>query len=183
VARSLLHPLRSASRAAPAKVRTLLLPSFAPGDGHPVAPGGTEEEPLAPVRGADARSAQIGGPDDISQVFQVSAYRGEPRPAIRARNLLSKQDWREALTDESSPLWPKVPDIVAPSPGSRDAEGLAGARARPDGRAVGDTREPKSEGPRAEAGEGVELCGAPGDVRREVSDVNFMYFTFRYVPR
>ena len=47
-------------------------PAF--GVGHPV-------EPLPDVRRPDARSAQIGGPDDIAQCFQVSAYSGEPAPA------------------------------------------------------------------------------------------------------
>jgi hypothetical protein len=55
------------------------------GLGHPV-------QPLPDVRCPDARSAQIGGPDGISQLFQVSAYSGEPKPAIRRRNLLSKDD-------------------------------------------------------------------------------------------
>jgi hypothetical protein len=54
------------------------------------------------MRGADARSAQIGGPDSISQCFQVSAYSREPYAAILARNLLSKDDWREALSNEAS---------------------------------------------------------------------------------
>jgi hypothetical protein len=49
---------------------------------------------------ADARRAQIGGPDGISQVFQVSAYSGEPLTSSAARNLLSNDDWRTALGDE-----------------------------------------------------------------------------------
>src|SRR5690606_30346224 len=48
-----------------------LLSSFATGVGHP-------EKPLPDVRRADARSAQIGGPDGISHCFQVSSYSGEP---------------------------------------------------------------------------------------------------------
>jgi hypothetical protein len=52
------------------------------------------------MRSADARSAQIGGPDRISQCFQVRTYRGEPAPAKAARNLLSSDDWRSALADE-----------------------------------------------------------------------------------
>jgi hypothetical protein len=64
------------------------------------------------VRGADARSAQIGGPDSISQCFQVSAYSVEPRPASRCRNLLSKHDWRVKLRDEAVHLWPEVPVII-----------------------------------------------------------------------
>src|SRR4051812_3646441 len=55
---------------------------------------------LSDVRRADARSAQIGGPDGISQCFQVSSYSGEPNAAILARNLFSKDDCRMALGDE-----------------------------------------------------------------------------------
>jgi hypothetical protein len=55
------------------------------GVGHP-------PEPLPDVRGADARSAQIGGPDCISQVFQVNTNSAEPRPAKRACNLLASDD-------------------------------------------------------------------------------------------
>jgi hypothetical protein len=44
------------------------------------------------VRCANARSAQIGGPDGIAQRFQVIAYSGEPSPSSRARNLLSNDD-------------------------------------------------------------------------------------------
>jgi hypothetical protein len=47
------------------------LPECWSGVGHPV-------QALPDVRRADARSAQIGGPDGISQCFQVSTYSGEP---------------------------------------------------------------------------------------------------------
>jgi hypothetical protein len=46
--------------------------------GHPLS---DPKKSLADMRSADARSAQIGGPDGISQFFQVSAYTGEPRPS------------------------------------------------------------------------------------------------------
>src|SRR5690606_33298521 len=75
----------------------LALPAV--GVGQPV-------KPLPDVRRADARSAQIGGPDCISQCFQVRAHSGEPSPSILARNLLSKDDWRPALIDEPSPMRP-----------------------------------------------------------------------------
>jgi len=75
---------------------------LAAGVGHPV-------EPLSDVRCALARSAQIGGPDRISQCFQVSTYRGEPVPSSTARNLLSKDCCRLALGDELGEGWPEVP--------------------------------------------------------------------------
>jgi hypothetical protein len=39
------------------------------------------EQPLPDVGRADARSAQIGGPDGIAQLFQIMAYSGEPLPS------------------------------------------------------------------------------------------------------
>ena len=88
------------------------------GVGHPV-------QPLADVRRADARSAQIGGPDRISQCFQVSSYSNEPFTSILARNLLSKADWRPALGDEVSKSGPKVSLVGFPFPLAGDGERLA----------------------------------------------------------
>lgn len=51
---------------------------------------GTPINPLPDLRRADARSAQIGGPDLISTSFQVSTNSGEPFVSIAVRNLLSK---------------------------------------------------------------------------------------------
>ena len=72
------------------------------GVGHP-------EQSLTDVRRADARSAQIGGPDGISQRLQVSAYSGEPFAPIAACNLLSKDCWRTALSDKPEHFGPQVP--------------------------------------------------------------------------
>jgi hypothetical protein len=58
------------------------------------------EQPLSPVRRSDARSAQIGSPAGISQLFQVKPNSGEPLSPILARNLLSKHRCRSALGDE-----------------------------------------------------------------------------------
>jgi len=63
------------------------------GVGHPV-------KPLADMGRARARSAQIGGPDGISQTFQVNTYSSEPFTSSLALNLFSKDDWRMALGDE-----------------------------------------------------------------------------------
>jgi hypothetical protein len=69
------------------------------GVGHP-------EQSLSDVRRADARSAQIGCPDFIAQCFQVNTYSGEPFTSIAARNLLSNDDCRPALGDESQEVGP-----------------------------------------------------------------------------
>ena len=96
-------------------VPSSLLKSRAPGVAQPatkpVISARHPEEPLPNVRRADARSRQIGGPDGISQVLQVSAYSGEPFASILARNLLSKDRWRAADFDESVPSGPEVPLI------------------------------------------------------------------------
>ena len=60
---------------------------FAHSVGHP-----DEIKSLSNVRRTDARSAQIGGPDGISQCFHFSPYNVEPRPSVSTRNLLSKDD-------------------------------------------------------------------------------------------
>ena len=41
-------------------------------------------------------------------MLQVSAYSGEPLPAILARNLLSNDNWRPALGDEAVKSGPEV---------------------------------------------------------------------------
>jgi hypothetical protein len=90
------------------------------GVGHP-------EQPLPDVRRPDARSAQIGGPDGISQCFQVSTYNGEPFPSSLARNLLSKDRCRLALSDKSQELGPEVPVVVEAFAFACCRERLAGA--------------------------------------------------------
>jgi hypothetical protein len=118
--------------------------------GHP-------PKPLPDVRRADARSAQIGGPDGIVQCFQVSSYSGEPCTSKRARNLLSKDDWRAALRDEAVEVGPEVPFVGGPELLPGCAEGLAWAGAGPDWSVVGPACESKSKGPPADACEEVDL--------------------------
>jgi hypothetical protein len=66
---------------------------------------------LPDVRSAEARSAQIGGPDCIPHSFQVRANICEPFTASRARNLLAKRDCRFSEGDEITEDWPQVPFI------------------------------------------------------------------------
>jgi hypothetical protein len=104
--------------------------------GHP-------KQPLSDVRRADARSAQIGGPDIISQRFQVSAYSGEPFTSKAACNLFSKYRCRSALGDESKHLGPEVSFVGRRFPFAGDAERLAWARSGPDGPVIGPSGEPE----------------------------------------
>lgn len=63
---------------------------------------------------ARARSAQIGGPNSISQDFQRTTHSGEPCSSVSARNLLSKDRCRAALGDEPPELREKVPPVGKP---------------------------------------------------------------------
>jgi hypothetical protein len=117
---------------------------------------------LADVRRADARSAQIGGPDGISQLFHFTTNSGEPLTPSRACNLLSKHDWRAALGDELGEDGPEVPGVVEALAFAGGAERLAGARRRPDRLIDGPAGELEGVGPAADAGEEVAL-GEAGD--------------------
>ena len=63
------------------------------GVGHPV-------EPVTDVRSTDARRRERDRPDSVTQGFQVSLYKVDPRVCVAACNLLSKDDCRLALLDE-----------------------------------------------------------------------------------
>lgn len=115
------------------------------------------------MRCADARSAQIGGPDGISQVFQVSAYSGEPVPASAARNLLASDDWRAALGDEPEKSGPEVPLVENARSAACAGEGLTRAGPGPDRRVIRPTGEGERLLPPAEPGEEVDPP-SPGKV-------------------
>jgi hypothetical protein len=126
------------------------LQSLAAGVGHPV-------QPLPPVRRSDARSAQIGSPAGISQVFQVSANSGEPFTSIRARNLLSKDDCRTALGDEIVKSGPKVALVGVALALARARKRLTGTGACPDAGDAFESCPAQGEGPAADPGEEVAL--------------------------
>jgi hypothetical protein len=118
---------------------------------------------LPDVRGVDARRAQIGGPDGISQCFEVKAYIREPFPSSLARNLLSKDCWRIALGDEPSELGPEVALVFCAEAFAGGAERLARAAPSPDRAVVSPSSKSKSEGPSSDSCEEMAL--------REFSDV------------
>jgi len=109
------------------------------------------------VRGTDPRSAQIGRPDGVTFSFQVSRNNVEPRESSRARNLLSKDDWRAALADEPEPGGPEVALVAGSVPSPGDAEGLAWTRAGPNGSIIWPACKAQGMGPSAKAGEQVDL--------------------------
>ena len=120
------------------------------GDGH-------EVEALADVRSTDARRAQIRRPDGVTRSFQVSRNKVEPPEAIRARNLLSKDDCRAALADEPEPLGPEVAVVGFSLAAPRRRERLTGAASGPNRPIVWPAGGPEGVGPDADAGEEVGL--------------------------
>jgi hypothetical protein len=132
------------------KVLSVVLYAPASGVGHP-------EQPLSDVRRADARSAQIGGPDGISDCFQVSTYSGEPFTSILARNLFSKDRCRAALGDEAVKSGPEVASIGMATSLSSARKRLTGTAAGPNFSVVWPAGKTERVGPSADAGEEVAL--------------------------
>jgi len=151
------------------------VPLLLVGVGHP-------PQSLPDVRGADARRAQIGGPDSMSQCLQVSANSGEPSPSILARNLLSKDDWRAALRNEAAELGPEVALVIDPASFAGGGEGLAGTGPGPDGPVVRPASQSKSEGPSADAREEVRLRVALEVVRLDIGNAPGVDVAGRDVP-
>ena len=118
---------------------------------------GDEPEPLSDVGTARARSAQIRRRDGKTHSFQVSEYSVEPRPSKRARNLLSKDNWRPAGDNESIPIGPQVPLIRMSLLLACHRERLARATACPDWPLVRPPRPPQGQRPAPDPGEEVVL--------------------------
>jgi hypothetical protein len=111
--RGVTQPVRSAScaKAPPAWFGPPFSPSVALGLFQPFS---DDPEPLADVRGADARSAEIDRPTGVARCFHVCLYKVEPSEAVLACNLLTKDDCRSALCDEMVPVRPEVPLVIEP---------------------------------------------------------------------
>jgi len=109
-------------------VRIFFSPSEALVVGH--APSSTEAvpvDPVADVRGADARRRKRDTPEGVTQGFQVSLYKVDPRIRVFARNLLSSDLCRSELIDEVVEGGPEVPLVSKPSCFACRAERLARA--------------------------------------------------------
>jgi hypothetical protein len=126
--------------------------------------------PLPDMGRADARSAEINRPAGVARSFQVSLYKVEPAEAVLTRNLLAKDDWRAALSDEMMPSGPKVPLVSKPASFACRAERLAGAGAGPDGAIVWPSRKAQGKRPPADAGEEVALCVAGEVIRSNIDN-------------
>jgi len=122
-----------------------------------VQPDSPPIEPLPDVGSADARSAQIGGPDPIAHPFKVIAYSGEPAAAIVRRNLLAKDDWRAAVLNEAAHFWPEVSLVGSPCSFAGAGEGLAWRGSGPNRSICWPSGQLESERPSTDAGEEVGL--------------------------
>jgi hypothetical protein len=127
---------------------------------------------LPDVRRPDARSAQIGGPDGISQSFQVSAYSGEPFTSILARNLFPKHSCRSALADERVKSGPKVSLVFVALSFSSARKRLTGTRTCPDGLVFRPTGEAQCVRPSSDAGEEMALDVSAQVVWPDIADAS-----------
>jgi hypothetical protein len=126
-----------------------------------------EEQPLPDVRRADAVCAQHSLPDGVTLRFQVCRHMVEPPEPSRARNLLSKDDWRAALSDEPKPRRPEMTGIVEALAFAGAGEWLAGAASRPNRSVSGPACKLEREVPSGDASEPVAA--------REASEVSWLH--------
>jgi hypothetical protein len=131
------------------------------------------------MRRADPRSAQIGGPDGISQTFQVKAYSEEPVKPGAARNLFPKDDCRAALRNEAAHFGPEVALVGGAPALSGDAERLARTGTSPDGRIVGDAGKSEGEGPAPNSREEVSLAVSHKVIWTDIGDAPFVHVAGR----
>jgi hypothetical protein len=135
----------------------------ASGVGHPV-------RALSDVGRARACSCNIDSPDGIATAFKVSPYSMEPVPASLASNLLSHNDGRTAIADESIEVWPKMPWIFISESFPRDRDWLAGSRSGKDRPVVRPSGLPERVRPSAIPAEEMAGC-----VSFEISGLNKLY--------
>ena len=114
---------------------------------------------------ADTTSRGTYRPHGVADAFQVMCHMVEPSHSVTVCNLLAKDRdsalLAEASADELEPGRPEVALVIEPATRARGAEGLAGARARPDRPLVGPAGEPEGVGPDPDAGEEVALGVSP----------------------
>jgi hypothetical protein len=100
----------------------------------PLGRGKVNGNPIEPVPNelrTDARSRERRTCEGITQSLQVRLNKVDPLLGSLACNLLSKDDWRAALSDKMEPGRPDMPLIVKPSSFTCRAERLARARTSP----------------------------------------------------
>lgn len=141
--------------------------SLTVGVGHPV-------RSVTDVRSTDARRRERTSPEGITQSFQVSLYKVEPRLCVLARNLLTKEAFRRALLDEPIDGWPEVPLVVKPSALACRAERLARAACGPDRAIIWPAGAAEGVGPSSDAGEEVDLIKSSKVGWADVLNISFI---------
>lgn len=142
------------------------------GVGHP-------EQALPDMRGARARSAQIGGPDFITHSFQVSAYSGEPFTSSAACNLFANDRCRPALGDELSEIGPQMALIGFAFSGSGAGPRLAGQAGSPNWNSLWTAGELERKRPASDAAEEMVLGESIKLGAFDFLDVGITNFSFR----
>jgi len=137
---------------------------------------------LPDVRGAAARSAQIGSRCGIAHAFQVSEYSGEPFTSKLACNLLAKDNWRAADRDKAEELGPEVALVGCSGLLAGCAERLAWAGAGPEGPVIGPSSQSSCVSPSADAGEEVALRVVLKVIGLHLHDAACVHIASGYVP-
>jgi hypothetical protein len=133
--------------------------------GHP-------EKPLTLVRSTNACRSKIGTRAPVALRFQVKENSVEPCPARRARNLLSKNDWRSALSNEIEPRGPEVSFVVVLSLSARNGERLTGGAPGPNVSPICNPGEPEGMLPDSDPCEEVSLPSTGDVAGLETPDVS-----------
>src|SRR5215471_10154435 len=111
----------------------------------------------------DTASWKYGRPAGVPFLLQVSENKVEPAPSNCRLNLLSKDDCRSALADESHPRRPQVALVIGCLALAGAAEGLAWATSCPNRSVVGPPCESQGIRPSADSRKKVALP-KPGKV-------------------
>lgn len=146
-------------------------PSFqtlAVGVGHP-------ESAATHVRRTEARRRKRDTPEGVTQGFQVSLYKVEPRIRTLVCNLLASDALRAALVDKPICGGPKVPLVIKPSSFACRAERLAWAGTGPDRALVGPAGAAQGVGPDSSSGEEVDLSISSKLIWSNVTDIPFVH--------
>jgi hypothetical protein len=136
---------------------------------------------LSDMRRADAVCAKNGRPAGVTESFQVCENSIDPTELNRCRNLLTNDDWRTALFDETVEDGPEVPLVFRASFLSGRGEGLAGEACRPDRFVVGPAGEAEGERPSRQTCEKMMLREPLEVFRSDFREAPRVDFAIRYL--
>jgi hypothetical protein len=134
---------------------------------------------MSVVRRVDARSRQYGIPDGVTFSLQVNSHSIEPSVGNSSFNLLSKDDWRLALAEETEDDGPQVSLVVHTFLLPCNGEGLAGDTSSPNREVWVYSRESQGERPSRNSCEEVTLGVALQFFRRDFFDASLIDYTLR----